>query len=425
MAIARARPARRARPAAPAVLADRLQQPVARRSPSPASSTRTSDLSTSATSRSSTVVRPRSRTLAPRRLGRLQGEAAGEDGQAAQQRLLRLGEQVVAPVDGARSVCWRGSAVRPPPVSSRKRSSRRAAICSTREHAHARGRQLERQRDAVQAGADLGRRRARSARSARTPGSAARARSTNRRTASDSRDGAATDGDSARSGTASDGTRQVDLARRCQRLAAGGQDAQPGRPAAAPRRARRRPRPGARSCPAPAAAARCAGARRASSASGRPGCSRTPSDGGDGLRHQRRGRPAGPAPPARRRRRTRRARPARDLERQAGLADAAGAGQRDQPAGSHEQRATSASSRSRPTKLVSWSGRLWGSRMMRGRHPLSTFTIRGANTLADYGGGPRAAPASRDDEVDESVRERPAAIVGRSDAGPPKSPSPP
>ena len=52
-------------------------------------------------------------------------------------------------------VCWRGSAVRLPPVSKRKRSSSRAAIPSTERGAGGRG-QPERQRDAVQPTDNLG-----------------------------------------------------------------------------------------------------------------------------------------------------------------------------------------------------------------------------------------------------------------------------
>ena len=56
----------------------------------------------------------------------------------------------------ARSVCWRSSATRLPPVSSLNRSCRRALICSDRQRAHARRRQFQRQRNAFEPGAQLG-----------------------------------------------------------------------------------------------------------------------------------------------------------------------------------------------------------------------------------------------------------------------------
>ncbi len=65
------------------------------------------------------------------RLGGLQREGAGEDRQPDEQRPLGRGQKFVAPVHRALSVCWRGRAVRLPPVSRRKRSSRRAATAST------------------------------------------------------------------------------------------------------------------------------------------------------------------------------------------------------------------------------------------------------------------------------------------------------
>ena len=68
----------------------------------------------------------------------------------------RRGEQVVAPVDGRAQRLLARQRLRLPPVSRRKRSSSRARICSTAEHASPRRRQLDRERDAVEAAADLG-----------------------------------------------------------------------------------------------------------------------------------------------------------------------------------------------------------------------------------------------------------------------------
>ena len=52
----------------------------------------------------------------------------------------------------ARKVCWRGRAVREPPVSSRKRWSRRLLMSSTGQRPHPRRRQFQCQRNAVQPG---------------------------------------------------------------------------------------------------------------------------------------------------------------------------------------------------------------------------------------------------------------------------------
>ena len=99
-----------------------------------------SDLSTSEASRSSTSSAstasgasvPPSGQVAHDRLSLLQRPAAREDGEPAQQLPLRAGEQIPAPVhQGAQASAGGGSAARLPPVSRRKRSSRRAAISVT------------------------------------------------------------------------------------------------------------------------------------------------------------------------------------------------------------------------------------------------------------------------------------------------------
>ncbi len=93
------------------------------------------------------------------RLGRLQGEAADEDGQPAEQRPLLAGQQVVAPGDRvaqgplprrgvARAPRQQGQAVRQPGQQGRRS-----------EHLGAGRRQLDRQRQAVEGTADPGDRR--------------------------------------------------------------------------------------------------------------------------------------------------------------------------------------------------------------------------------------------------------------------------
>ena len=71
-----------------------------------------------------------------------------------------------------------------PPVSSAEAIVSRSAICSTGQRAHARRGELERERDAVEAPADVGDRARRSAAVTAKAGCAAAARSTNSRTAS-------------------------------------------------------------------------------------------------------------------------------------------------------------------------------------------------------------------------------------------------
>ena len=111
-------------------------------------------------------------------------EAAGKGRQATQQRLLVRLEQVVAPVERAaqrplarRQVARarRSSSAEPPRPSAP--SMRRRA-----QHGHARGRELDRQRQAVQPAADLRDGRAASGVSSKL-GSRARARATNSATA--------------------------------------------------------------------------------------------------------------------------------------------------------------------------------------------------------------------------------------------------
>ena len=245
-------PRRRLGQPLPRVLPDRLQQAMARLDRPPRRPA-TSDLSTSCASRSSTCHASMP-SPAHDGLGRLQRPAAGEDRQPAQQRPAPARSAARSSSRSSRAASA-GAAARSrlPPVSRRKRSSSRAAICSTDSAAHPRRRQLERQRDAVQPRADLGHRRRVAGRSSAKPGCAAGARSTKSCTASEP---ASAVGGQRRPGraAASDGTRQAISPAMPQRLAAGRQRPQVGAGAAAARRpARRRHRPGARSCPAPAA----------------------------------------------------------------------------------------------------------------------------------------------------------------------------
>ena len=178
------------------------------------------------------------------------------------------------------------------------------------------------------------------------------------------------------------------LAGDAQRLAAGGQDAQVGAgPQQAVGQARRRRPPGARSCPAPAAVA---GARSASvsvASSGRPGAlaarrAPPPPPGAPAP-----GRPAAPAPPAT-------PRPGSGLHQPRRRPAAPGASCRCPPRRSASagecvasRRLTSASSCSRPTKLVSWRGRLWRSAGWPNR-------VGGARSGRAVRRRPRAAPGN-------------------------------
>jgi hypothetical protein len=95
-------------------------------------------------------------------LGRLDGrhvEAVGEGRQPAQQRLLVGLQQVVAPIEGAaqrplaRGEVARADGVQPDRRVPARQHGRRG------QHRHAGGRELDRQRQAIQAPADLGHRR--------------------------------------------------------------------------------------------------------------------------------------------------------------------------------------------------------------------------------------------------------------------------
>ena len=133
-----------------------------------ASSRRTSRLL--ATSRSSV-----SRSAPVIALGRLDGRAAGEDGEAREARLLVGAEQVVAPVDRRAQRLLAGGR-----VARRRRRARRARLqargdLARGEQPAARGRQLDRQRQPVERAGRSQPPRRRCRRSSRTRGRGPRA----------------------------------------------------------------------------------------------------------------------------------------------------------------------------------------------------------------------------------------------------------
>ena len=169
-------------------------------------------------------------------------------------------------------------------------------------------------------------------------------------------------------GAGSDGTRQrtSPAMPSASRLVASTRT--PGQPAAARRPGGRRRRAGARSCRAPAAGGAAASAAEQRGQERPAGL----------LAHAQRARrrPAAPGRVGQRRQldqpdavRVVVAQVGRDLERQAGLAHAAGAGQRQQAGRAQQRRRTSASSRSRPTKLVRATGRAGAGRATGGARP--------------------------------------------------------
>ena len=365
MAVARRRrPRRPARSLLAGVLPDRLQQPVARLvrpPPRPA----TSDLSPAAPAGPAPSA-PRSPSPAHDRLGRLQRPAAGEDRQPAQQHPLRLGQQVVAPVDRRPQrllARQRPSGCRRSAGGSGRPAGRRSARPTAPQP---RRRQLDRQRDAVQPPADLAPRPARSSRSARSRGcdgaAPARRRGGTAVVARERRrSGRCLSGPA----VASDGTRQTVSPATPSALAAGGQDAQAG---AAPQQrlgqrgagveqvlavvehqqqapGGQRRRSACRRAAGPAARARRARAATACGHERRVG-QRRQLDQPDAVRVVGR--------PARRR-----------LQRQARLADAAGAGQRQQPR-RRQQRARPRPARARARRSWSAPPAGWSSRLRDG-----------------------------------------------------------
>ena len=174
-----------------------------------------------------------------------------------------------------RSVCWRLGAPRMLGVSSRYRSDSRCAICwgdsarsRTAASSMASGRPSSRSQISTTASWLPP--------STSNPDSTAAARSANRLTASYS-DNSVQEWHSCRIGDGERGHELGRLAAHAQRLAAGRQHAHVGRgqqDGLGQLRAGRRP--GARSCPAPAAAAAGPGTRSATSSVGWPGCSPSP-----------------------------------------------------------------------------------------------------------------------------------------------------
>ena len=118
-------------------------------------------------------------------LGRLEGKAAGEHRQAAKQRSLVVGEQLVAPVDrGAQGLKPGQGRARP---AGQEAEAIREAGCDLldREHPHPGGGELDRQRQPVELGADLQPPRRRPRSLSAISGRASAARSMNSATASE------------------------------------------------------------------------------------------------------------------------------------------------------------------------------------------------------------------------------------------------
>ena len=90
----------------------------------------------------------------------------------------------------SRSVCWRAGRSRGPPVRSASRASRRCSSSSRRQGSDARGGELDRERQPVDAAADLAHVRLVRRRRARTLGSRSRARCAKSSTAASSSSGA-------------------------------------------------------------------------------------------------------------------------------------------------------------------------------------------------------------------------------------------
>ena len=250
--------------------------------------------------------------------------------------------------------------MRLPPVSSRKRVVQARGDLLGRQQPDPRRRQLERQRDAVEP-------RGRSAATAAAFRSVEREARLRGRGALDEEARRLGPGQRRRPPAGrppgrGSGQRRA-RARRSRRRCPAARGwwpacARRGRRAAARRRARRRRRAGARSCPAPAAAAcrRSQADERLDERRGRAaraGRARAATACGDAAP----GRPAAPARPARRRRDSPSGRRSRRRQRQPRLADPARAGQRQQSRRRAAVPRPRRSSRSRPTKLVKARGK--------------------------------------------------------------------
>ena len=324
----RRRRARRPPRALDAVLADRLEHPVARRG-------RVGD-------QEQRPVDERARADRARRRARLRAGAdrsrcsgvtpAGKTARRAA-RPLGLVSRSQLQSTTARSVRCRGSAARLPPVSSRKRSSRRAAIWAPRASAGARRR--ARSRAAARRAAGRSRRRPR--RLLVDPRSRATPRRRGRRTA-DGRMRSASSAVGVGVGTRAAAAPQCSPAiPRGSRLVAS--DAQVGTAGEQPSASARPPRRDARSCRARAAASRSASTSSSARARARQAAPRPETS-----RHASR-RPSPPstaaatsarssrprARPSRRRRRVCGQAPATDLDGEARLAGAARADERHEP----------------------------------------------------------------------------------------------
>ena len=118
------------------------------------------------------------------RLGRLDGGAAGEHREAREARLLVVAEQRVAPVDRRAQRLLAGGRVAGAGAERGERGVQALGDLAGREQPAAGGRQLDRERQPVDAPADLRDRGRVAVAERRSPGSCARARSQNSATAS-------------------------------------------------------------------------------------------------------------------------------------------------------------------------------------------------------------------------------------------------
>ena len=368
------------------------------------------------------------------RLGRRQVEAPGEHRQAGEQGLLGRRQQVVAPVQrGPQRLLARAAR----PAARRRagpggRPGGRPAPATPSPRTRAR-RQLDGQGQPVQPAAHLGHRPRVAPRSARSPGAAAAARSTNRRTAPGRparrrpggtarwRQTGAVPGEQSGSPRArAPATPPRRPRSRGSRLVASTRRAGAGRQQAGRQRRRRR-RAGARSCPAPAAGP----ARRRPAPGPRAGAARAlrhPQGDGDRRGHQRRvgeGRQVG----ERRLPREGLARGpvsaghlARDRQRQARLADPAGAGE-----GQQARRALASAPPPPPPAPGprSWSAATGSGRTARGPGP-----GRGAGPEPGPPRGRRVAGAAAGERgaLPAPGPERPARRPTVSGRGPPGAP---
>ena len=225
------------------ILTDRLQHPEAQLAVPGSPSRRTRLLATSDSRPSRLSTSPSSRSA--HGVGGFQRPAADEDGEAAEEAALGLVQQVVAPGDRVAQRLLTGRQVACAAGQEGKSSLQPADDRLGREQADPGGRQLDRQRQAVQPDADLGDRGGVLVGEREVRPDASRARSRNSATAGVLGDRSRRRQSAARSGQGQRRDGVLVLAAQAERLAAGDQDLRPGR---APLAARRRPEAAGRIC---------------------------------------------------------------------------------------------------------------------------------------------------------------------------------